>query len=158
MHFETVDWLDPRAIALRTAMDIETSAMYADRQEAQSLEVTQAVMDALTVDPATITHTVIALDEGVPVAHAALRPFGDELEVKKVYVAPTARGRGYSSAIMLELEREAGERGIHSLILQTGDRQIAAMRLYERLGYERIEVFGLYGAIPASVCYRKMVA
>jgi GNAT superfamily N-acetyltransferase len=152
MIFETVTWDDPRALALRAAMDAETGAMYAERA------TTPEIADSLAIDPATIAHTVILLDDdGTPVAHAALRPWNDELEVKKVFVAANARGRGLSRALMTELERVAGERGIRSLILQTGDLQVAAIALYLSMGYEPVPVYGKYTAIPFALCYRKVL-
>jgi len=158
MTFETVAWDDPRAQALRAAMDVETTAMYASRAAGQTPEQDAAVTAALTIDPPTIVHTVLVIDDGRPVGHAALRPWGAELEVKKVFIDESVRGRGLSRALMLELERVALERGIHSLVLQTGDRQIAAIALYESLGYERIDVYGAYTAIPFALCYRKSLA
>lgn len=158
MNFETVAWDDPRALALRAAMDVETGGMYADRASSQTAEETAAVMTALEVDPASIVHTVILIDDdGTPVAHAALRPWNDELEVKKVFVSADARGRGLSRAIMAELERVAVERGIHSLILQTGDLQGPAIALYLSMGYEQVPVYGKYTAIPFALCYRKVL-
>jgi len=158
MNFETVAWDDPRALVLRAAMDAETGAMYAGRASDQTPEETAAVMAALEIDPATIVHTVILIDDdGTPVAHAALRPWNDELEVKKVFVAANARGRGLSRALMVELERVAIERGVGSLILQTGDLQVAAIALYLSLGYEPVPVYGKYTAIPFALCYRKVL-
>jgi len=158
MQFETVAWDDARALALRSAMDLETGALYAGRSAAQTAGQQAAVDDALRIDPATIVHTVLLIEDGVPVGHAALRPWNHELEVKKVFVDASVRGRGLSRALMVELERVAGERGIPSLILQTGNLQLPAIGLYESLGYERIETYGKYGAIPASVCFRKRLA
>ena len=137
-------------------MDVETTAMYAGRASDQTDVETAAVMAALTIEPSSIVHTVIAIeDDGTPVAHAALRPFEGELEVKKVFVAKNARGSGVSRAIMTELERVAAERDIHSLVLQTGDLQVPAIALYLSLGYEQIAVYGKYTAIPFALCYRK---
>jgi len=137
-------------------MDVETTAMYAGRASDQTDEETAAVMAALTVDPTSIVATVIAIDDdGTPVAHAALRPFEGELEVKKVFVAKSVRGRGVSRAIMTELERVARDRDIHSLVLQTGDLQVPAINLYLSMGYELIPVYGKYSAIPFALCYRK---
>jgi len=137
-------------------MDVETTAMYAGRASDQTDAETAAVMAALTIEPSSIVHTVIAIeDDGTPVAHAALRPFEGELEVKKVFVAKNARGSGVSRAIMTELERVAAERDIHSLVLQTGDLQVPAIALYLSLGYEQIAVYGKYTAIPFALCYRK---
>jgi len=101
-------------------------------------------------------HTIVAIDDdGSAVGHAALRPWGEGLEVKKVYIAPEARGRGLSRALMAEVERAALERDIRSLVLQTGNLQLAAIALYEAVGYRSVEVWAPYTAIPASLCYRK---
>ena len=156
MQFETVHWHDPRAVSLRAAMDLETGALYAERSAAQDAAGQAAVSVALAIDPASIVHTVIVLDEsGMPVGHAALRPWKDELEVKKVFITEEARGRGLSRALMTELERAAIGRGIPSLVLQTGNLQHAAIALYESMGYKAIDVYGLYSAIPFALCYRK---
>ena len=156
MQFETVHWDDARAVALRAEMDVETGAMYADRAAAMDADGQAAVSAALAIDPASIVHTVIVIDDdGSAVGHAALRPWGESLEVKKVYIAPQARGRGLSRALMAEVERAALERDIRSLVLQTGDLQLAAIALYEAVGYRSVEVWAPYTAIPASLCYRK---
>ena len=59
---------------------------------------------------------------------------------------------------MLELERIARELGATSLVLQTGNLQIEAITLYEKLGYLPIERFGLYAPIPFFLCYGKSLA
>lgn len=161
LSVEAVDWLDPRAIALREAMDAETRAMYAKFVEGQTLEVRAGIDEALAVDPATIDTTIIALDGAVPVGHAALRPvdvsvFGaDVLEVKKVFVVVEARGRGVARLLMSELETMARERRVASLVLQTGELQLPAIRLYEELAYLPIPAFGKYTAIPGALCFAK---
>ena len=139
----------------------------------------QAKMDAaLAIDPDKMIATVGAFDRdgatardatlGAPaekalaeqalVGHAALRWFEDSLEVKRVFVDPAHRGRGISKLLMLELERIARELGATSLILQTGNLQIEAITLYEKLGYLPIERFGLYAPIPFFLCYGKSLA
>ena len=52
VEIEQVDWLDPRAVALRSAMDAETGAMYAAFTAERTPEQVAAIDDALTVDPA----------------------------------------------------------------------------------------------------------
>ncbi|MEV6641747.1 hypothetical protein [Amycolatopsis sp. NPDC051371] len=44
------------------------------------------------------------------------------------------------------------------LRLETGVRQPAAMRLYERAGYRRVPNFPPYEDDPESVCYEKLLA
>ena len=164
---ETVTWDDTRAIALRAAMDAEISPRYHDKLEGISDEEAARLGAALAIDPRTITATVIALDaEGRAVGHAALRdlgevlsasPYAGSLEVKRVYVAPEARGTGLSRALMAELERIAAVAGVGRLILQTGDRQPEAVGLYERIGYTRIPIYPPYLAIAFSNCFEKNV-
>ena len=157
VRIEYVDWLDPRAVALRAAMDAETSAMYAEFSRSQPPEVQAAIDDALTVDPAAIVTTMIALHGDEPVGHSALRPYGTSLEVKKVFVAESVRGRGVARLLMGELETIARGRGAASLVLQTGPLQVPAIRLYEDLGYVAIPPYGKYGAIPGALCYVKVL-
>ena len=176
IRIEYVDWLDPRAVALREAMDAETSAMYAEFASGQSAEVTAAIADALTVDPAEIVTTIIAVDGEEPVGHSALRPVHLDrlddraslddrvalddravLEVKKVFVAESVRGRGVARLLMGELETIARGRGAASLVLQTGPLQVPAITLYEDLGYVAIPPYGKYDAIPGALCFEKVL-
>ncbi|MGV8911606.1 MAG: GNAT family N-acetyltransferase [Rhodoglobus sp.] len=150
-----VDWLDPRAAQQRAAMDVETTAMYADRQEALDQAGRAAVNAALTIPPTDISHTLLVLDGDTVVGHAALRPFGDSLEVKKVFVNSAHRGKGAARRLMNELELVARQANVRSLVLQTGHVQVPAMALYESLGYQKIDAFGAYAAIPFGVCYEK---
>ena len=169
IRIEYVDWLDPRAVALREAMDAETSAMYAEFASGQSAEVTAAIADALTVDPAEIVTTIVAVDGDEPVGHSALRPVHLDtlddraapddrvLEVKKVFVAESVRGRGVARLLMGELETVARGRGAASLVLQTGPLQVPAITLYEDLGYVAIPPYGKYDAIPGALCFEKVL-
>jgi GNAT superfamily N-acetyltransferase len=79
-------------------------------------------------------------------------------EVKRMYVAPAARGRGVGGAILGALEDLARDIGYARLRLETGARQTAAMRLYERAGYRRTECYGSYATDPLSVCYEKVLS
>ncbi len=157
VEFAPVDWLDPRAVALRAAMDAETGAMYADFVASLDPAVAAKSARALVIDPATIAVTVLALQDGAPVGHAALRPYGAEFEVKKLFVAPDARGTAAARGLMTWLEEFAIQQGAASLVLQTGPRQIAAIALYERLGYHPIPPYGLYVDMVDARCYRKVL-
>jgi len=74
--------------------------------------------------------------------------FSDFAEVKRMYVRPFVRGRGVAQALLKRLEAEARNDGQSVLRLETGDRQEAAMRLYERAGFVRCGAFGAYVAMP----------
>lgn len=56
-------------------------------------------------------------------------------EIKRMYVVPSARGRGVARLLLHELERRAREHGYQVARLDTGDRQPHAQRLYESEGY-----------------------
>lgn len=155
-RLESVDWDDPRAQAMRDAMDVEIGARYgygaAGGLPTESLRV-------LIVDPADVVTTQLAVQpDGTPVGHAGLRRLGDELEVKRVVVAASVRGRGVARALMAEVERTARELGARRVILQTGDRQPEAEALYEALGYTRIPIYEPYvGPMPFSRCFEKLL-
>lgn len=152
----SVVWEDPRAVDLRQAMDVEMAAVY-NNALARTPAQMQLVRAALTVDPADVHTTLLALDEdGTPLAHAALRLLAGDWEVKRVIVVQEARGRGIGRALMSALEDAARAAGAVRLILQTGDRQPAAVRLYEGLGFTPIPTYEPYiEAIPTSMCFEK---
>ncbi|HEY1179144.1 MAG TPA: GNAT family N-acetyltransferase [Phytomonospora sp.] len=99
-----------------------------------------------------------------PVATAAWRRSGVEAlgttrtaEVKRMYVAPVARGRGLARQLLAHLEADAAGLGFEALVLETGTRQPEAMSLYESSGYTRIAGFGYYRDAPLSRCYARRV-
>jgi len=145
----------PAADVLLEAMDAEMGALYADMRERRNPEIGRLVSVALVVHPEEMVATVGAFDGDELVGHAAVRPFEDALEVKRVYVRSDYRGQGISKQLMLELEVIARERGVPRLILQTGDRQAEAIALYLKIGYVPIDRFGLYEPVPFFLCYGK---
>ena len=145
----------PAASALLDAMDAEMGELYAGVSDGLSPHLGELVGIALTIHPEEMVATVGAFDGDELVGHAAVRPFEDALEVKRVYVRSDFRGQGISKRLMLELETVARERGVTSLILQTGNRQTEAIALYEKIGYVPIDRFGAYEPIPFFLCYGK---
>ena len=100
--------------------------------------------------------TVVVDVDGVAVACGGLRPLdGGGAEVKRLYVAPQARGRGVSTAVLRAIEDEARGMGLTRLVLETGSAQPDAMRFYEREGYTRIPNFGHYADSAISLCYAR---
>lgn len=93
---------------------------------------------------------LVARDEdGAAVGCGALRSIGDGVgELKRMYVVPSARGRGVAGAVLAALEDEARRRGWTALRLETGPRQPEAIALYTGAGYRPIEPFGTYAGDP----------
>jgi putative acetyltransferase len=74
-------------------------------------------------------------------------------ELKRMYVRPAFRGRGYGRLLIDGLAAHAQRHGITLLRLETGIHQQAAIRLYEQYGFRRIPPFGPYFEDPVSLCY-----
>jgi GNAT superfamily N-acetyltransferase len=90
-------------------------------------------------------------DDGTAVGCGALRALdGTGAEVKRMYVVPSARGRGIARAVLAALEVAALERGWTTLWLETGPRQPEAVALYVGAGYRPTGPFGAYRDDPAA--------
>jgi GNAT superfamily N-acetyltransferase len=59
--------------------------------------------------------------------------------------------------ILPALETIGRDLGYNALQLETGVRQPAAIRLYEKAGYRRIPAYGRYRDDPMSVCFKKVL-
>lgn len=99
---------------------------------------------------------LVAYLGGRPVGCGGWRSHGDEGdtgEIKRMYTVPDARGQGVARAVLAALEDSARQYGRSRLVLETGDRQPEAIKLYEAAGYERIENFGFYRDEPNCISY-----
>ena len=76
-------------------------------------------------------------------------------EVKRMFVHPSARGRGVAQRLLGMLETEALARGCRQFMLETGPSQPDAIGLYERLGYRVRGPYGDYRDDPLSVFMEK---
>jgi GNAT superfamily N-acetyltransferase len=99
---------------------------------------------------------VVAYDGAESVATGGLRKSDDgAMEIKRMYVKPQWRGRGLSRVVLADLEQRARDLGATRIVLETGEKQPEAIRLYETSGYERIDGFGHYACSPMSVSFGK---
>jgi putative acetyltransferase len=102
----------------------------------------------------------LARRQGAAVGCGGVALFPGFAEVKRMYVQDTARGQGVADAILARIEQEVRDAGLSLLRLETGTRQIAAMRLYARMGFRECAAFGDYvlmapNAIAGSVFLEK---
>jgi len=106
---------------------------------------------------------VVARRAGVALGTGAVRgmpggadtdfePFG---EIKRMYVAPQARGRRIAEQVLAVLEEMVVADGVRWAMLETGRDQAEALRLYERNGYTRRPPFAGYPDNGSSVFYAK---
>jgi putative acetyltransferase len=104
----------------------------------------------------------VAKRHGAAVGCGGVALFDEYAEIKRMYVRERARGQGVANAILARLEAEARDAGLTVLRLETGDRQVAAMRLYARAGFRKCPAFGAYASmapqsIATSVFFEKQV-
>jgi putative acetyltransferase len=93
-----------------------------------------------------------------PVGMAAHRPIDAiTTEVRRMFVVKRVRRIGIARALLERIEEHASSVGFARMVLETGNRQLPAMRLYEAYGFTRIEPFGQYKHDPTSVCYSKSI-
>lgn len=153
-------WGSPDARRLIAALDADLDERYADDDADPANEPDHAMLNLLdaSVAPPLGAFLVARLDGGA-VGCGALRPSptgeAGVAEVKRMYVAPAARRRGISRAILAALEVEALALGYRAVVLETGTRQAEAMALYESAGYSAIPNYGAYRTSTLSRCYRK---
>ena len=124
-------------------------------------------LDPAMFEPPSGSFFVGYLTDGpeVPVATGAWRARSDvealgsvrTAELKRMYVAPSARGRGLARAMLTHLEQTAAAAGAEVVILETGTKQPEAMALYESSGYVPIAGYGYYRCAPESRCYARAV-
>ena len=105
-----------------------------------------------------IKNVVVAYKDSRPVGCGAFKEYDKSLaEIKRMYVAPEVRGLGIAVTVLTNLETWASELGYSECILETGNEQPEAIRLYEKCGYKVIPNFGQYADVKSSVCMRKQM-
>ena len=79
------------------------------------------------------------------------------VELKRMFVSPEARGLGLAQRVIKELENEALDQGFEIMILETLYKQIEAINLYQKVGFEIVENYEPYIGLKNSVCMRKSI-
>ena len=99
---------------------------------------------------------VVAYCGQLPIACGALRELDAvTAEVRRMYVVREHRRNRIAHTVLSHLIARARQLGYKRLLLETGDKQPAAMALYEASGFHRIASFGSYKGDPTSVCFER---
>lgn len=105
-----------------------------------------------------ITHVVVAYKADKPAGCGAIKYYDEKtMEVKRMFVPVELRGKGVASLILKELEQWCLELGYKKCILETGEKQPEAIRLYHKNNYKVIPNFGQYANVNSSVCFEKVL-
>jgi putative acetyltransferase len=105
-----------------------------------------------------IKHVVVAYRDEQPVGCGAMKHYGEKtMEIKRMFVPLEDRGQGIASLVLTELENWCKELNYNTCILETGEKQPEAIRLYHKNHYKIIPNFGQYADVASSVCFEKSV-
>ena len=87
-------------------------------------------------------HFLVAYRDGEAVGCGGLKLHGAApAEIKRVWVAPGARGVGLARRLVDELEAQARSAGAPAVELDTNRALVEAIAMYRRLGYVEVEPF-----------------
>jgi ribosomal protein S18 acetylase RimI-like enzyme len=143
---------------IRDALKVELPSIrkqrvnaYSEHTQAISEEHWQALKQAISseADRGTGVEVIVAELDGEIVGSVALFPpntdayegYVDKLdypEIRVLAVSPEARGNGVASALISECIQRSKAKGFHCIGLHTADFMKSAIRLYERIGFERL--------------------
>lgn len=152
LRLERVPYDHPDAVALRAEMVAEVSGLYGAQRDHDGSSASAGI------DPQSVVLAVVGYLGVRPVAHVLLRRLGADLEIKRMYVSPDARGRRAADALLAAIDDAARSLGAPRLVLHTGERQLAAIRTYQRQGFTPIPVYEPYVDMPESLCFEKRLA
>ncbi len=158
MRFREVDVTSAEALTLLDAYFAERAAGFPAEQGAYR----PAYPTAEQFTPPAGVFLVVEDDDGDVIGCGGLRriqrrpeTLDVRFEVKHLWLAPAARGRGAGRRLLDELERRAAEFGAQEVVLDTNASLEAAGGLYRSSGYVDIEP---YNANPnATNWYGKRV-
>jgi putative acetyltransferase len=97
----------------------------------------------------------VAREDGELLGFGAVADRGDYAEIKRMYLAPAARGRKLGRRILETLETHAAQNGRSCCRLETGVHQPEAIGLYRSSGYRDVGPFGDYRPDPLSLFMEK---
>ena len=100
-----------------------------------------------------IQNVVIAYEGDKAVGCGAMKKYENGvMEIKRMFVPIEKRGKGIAGKILTELQVWAKELGYRKCVLETGDKMIEAIGLYNKSNFKIIPNYGQYANIKSSIC------
>lgn len=130
--------IDPVPIRSATPDDLP-SIRVLEKQTESAAHWTELAYDALFAKDAPARIVLVALDDGTQGAQihgfVIARSSLDEWEIENVLVASSRRRLGIATRLIRELLVRARSQGATSVLLEVRESNLAARRLYEKLGF-----------------------
>jgi GNAT superfamily N-acetyltransferase len=140
---------EPEIQALASAQQEEMRGIYGGEADIGPTR------DAWMFEPPDGTFVVARVDDVAVGCGGVCRFDESRAELKRMYVAPSARGLGLGRRLLDALEGEARRLGYVAVVLETGNLQAEALGLYTSAGYERIPCYEPYASRELSLCFEK---
>lgn len=103
-----------------------------------------------------LDHVIVAYIENQPIACGAFKKIDQEnVEIKRMYTKSNYRNQGVAANVLMALENWASELNYKYCILETGKRQVEAVKFYKKKNYKKIENYGQYAGMDNSLCFKK---
>jgi GNAT superfamily N-acetyltransferase len=102
---------------------------------------------------------VVAYADGKALGCGCFRPIPEArtIEIKRMFVLPSSRGRGIARKVLEELETWRREDDFIQSKLETGNNQPEAVAVYKRALYRQIPNYPPYTNMADSICMAKML-
>jgi GNAT superfamily N-acetyltransferase len=141
---------DRRAQALEDAMLAETAERYRSERPGP--------VDGAVFDPPDGLFALVVAD-GRPIGCGGFRRLGpDQAELKRMYVAPSHRGKAAGRLLLGFLEEQALGVGYKDMWLETGTEQPEAISLYVSSGYLPVAPYGEFKDDPRCRSFTKALS
>ena len=101
--------------------------------------------------------TVIYLDNKAVACGCFKRKNQNTIEIKRMFVLPEARGKGFAQRILRELELLGVESGFSFSVLETLYKQTEAISMYQKCGYTIVDNYEPYVGLTNSICMWKQI-
>ena len=106
-----------------------------------------------------IKHVIVIYENDEPVGCGAFKNYNeDSVEIKRMFVHPCVRKRGFATIILNELTNWALQLNFHYAVLETGDKMTEAINLYLKERFEIIPNYPPYDKEPTSRCFKKKLS
>ncbi len=100
-----------------------------------------------------IKEAIVVYADGKPVGGGAIRFYEkDSVELKRIFVRPSAQGKGAGTRLVQLLVDWAKELGYKKVLLETGEMLAESVHVYKKTGFVLTENYGVYKGMEDSLC------
>lgn len=123
----------------RQAEPASTNADYLERVADVATRARHALVLGAVEDGRVLGSVTVELSARIPGGHPRPPLHADQAHVRMLGVHPDVQGRGIGRGLMEGAADEARQAGKRRITLETTEAMVAAQRLYEAMGYRRLD-------------------